>query len=67
MKINFQRNQQPRIEDIMKIKFECGEDSGDVIVDGKVVATVNRDEDSATATIRVIEALAPLMGAEIEE
>lgn len=50
----------------MKFEFDCGEDSGDVIVDGKVVATVQRDDDSATAAITVLQALAPLVGAEFE-
>ena len=45
----------------MKIQFQCGEDTATVTKDGEVIVTVQRDDDSATATIKVLKALSPLL------
>lgn len=50
----------------MKIQFECGEDRALILVDGEVVGDVERDDDSASAAVKVIRALEPFLKPDVE-
>lgn len=50
----------------MKLEFQCNEDYAKITKDGEVIVQVSRDDDSYTAVIEVLKALAPLLQPQIE-